>query len=643
MRRIVMTILGALLLGTQAVAAQSERELFREALDALSAGNPDQALARLQSLDDYPLRPYLEYRLLRERLDELPVEQVLAFEADWPHFYLAGNLRASLLHRLADQERWPEFLGVHRPEVDDEVTLGCHRLHAEYRLDQPSGQWLSLAREKWLSGTSRPEACDPVFDVLYTRQWVDEDLRRTRIRLAMEQNNPGLARYLARDQSESLRDYLGELERARSEPLAYLSAQLEAGRPSALAGNEIRVAAFRWAARDRLDPVMALAERLPDDWGLTAGERAQIRREIGLRAAWRHRSDALAWLVRVPDEYSDESVRAWRVRAALRALDWAAVLAAFERLEPAEQAEAQWRYWQARALAETGADDRAEAIWRDLAAVPDYYGMLSADRLGQRYALDHPGARFSSAQRAALAGRPGIRMAREFLALGMLRQARLQWNHCLGRLSAEELELAAELADDWAWHDRAAVAVGRFKRVGGHERLDLRYPLPWRDRVELLADRENVSATWIYAVMRRESLFMHDVGSSAGAQGLMQLMPATAEWLGQRRRSPVALGDLTDIDTNLSLGAYYLGYLSDLFGDHQVLATAAYNAGQGRVRQWLPARALPADIWIETVPFTETRRYLRAVLSAMPIFAWRLDEPVEPLARVMSSVEPRER
>ncbi|MGC9457699.1 MAG: hypothetical protein ACP5DC_09265, partial [Halothiobacillaceae bacterium] len=318
MKRILLAACAALVLCAQGALAQTPRDAFRTALDAVSAGQLEQAREQLAALVDYPLRPYLEYRILRASLDEVPVGRTLAFERDWPHFYLAGALREAKLHQLAEQERWSDFLGAHRPETDNEVTLGCHRLHAEYRLEQPSGQWLTLAREKWLSGSSRPEACDPVFDVLYERQWIDEDHRRTRIRLAVEQGNLGLARYLARGQSQSVREYLALLEQARSEPLAYLTGEVADGGSGVDGRNAVRVAAFRWAAREDLDRAMALADLLPESWRLSVAEQAGIWREIGLRAAWRHRPEALGWLARVPDDHADETVRAWRVRAALR-------------------------------------------------------------------------------------------------------------------------------------------------------------------------------------------------------------------------------------------------------------------------------------------------------------------------------------
>jgi len=638
----ILWLLG--LLTVPVMAAEADRKQFQSILTAIEAGESG-LTEQIAQLDGYPLQGYLEYRLLRRDIRRASAEQIESFMQKWADSYLSDALRNDFLYELARRKDWAGFERIYDPKRDTAIALQCHYLEAQLRQQSMAADWEDKARSLWLSGTSRPKACDPVFDYLYENGLISLDHRRQRIAMAYERGNDRLARFLARGQPEVVQVHMRHWSAARKDAKAFLQAELKDNTPDQANPwrNDVRVQAFRWLARENVSDAVVLAHQIPDSWQLSAQQLAAIWREIGLRAAWRHYPEAYAWLSRVPTSESDEAVRVWRVRAALRIQDWAAVLEALDGLTEQEQSEAEWQYWRARALMETGRRDDATRIFRELAQSPTYYGMLAADRIGAPYQLSHPGPRYNQSQRQALARQMALRMAREFWELGMLHEARLQWNFALNRMDRTQLEIAAELADQWGWHDRAAVTVGRIKRAGGEERLDLGYPLPWREQVMRLAKAEQVDPSWVYGVIRRESLFMHDVSSSAGAVGLMQLMPATAEWIGGRRNLIYQRDRLTDVDTNLALGTAYLNYLTDRFGGHKVLATAAYNAGQGRVRQWLPTECMPADIWIDTVPFTETREYARAVLNAAAIFSWRMDNEPHPISSWMPPVPPRER
>ena len=187
---------------------------------------------------------------------------------------------------------------------------------------------------------------------------------------------------------------------------------------------------------------------------------------------------------------------------------------------------------------------------------------------------------------------------------------------------------AAELADDWGWADRSVFSVAK---TGKKDALELRFPMPHTSEVQKASVKNAIETAWIYGVMRRESGFIEDIRSGAGAVGLMQLMPATAKDVA-RRQGKKRVGDLTRAKDNISLGSYYLRYVLNKFNNNQPLATAAYNAGPARVKRWLPREhALSADVWIDTIPYSETRRYVRAVMAYTTIFEWRMNQQVTPL------------
>jgi soluble lytic murein transglycosylase len=265
-----------------------------------------------------------------------------------------------------------------------------------------------------------------------------------------------------------------------------------------------------------------------------------------------------------------------------------------------------------------------------LAGERDYYGFLAADRVGQVYRFGHDAVPFTETDLAAAEALPGIARARELLRVGLTIDARREWRDAIRDLDDRQLEIAAVLAGRWGWHDRAIVTVARADHF---DDLDLRFPLVYQDLVLSNARATGLDPAWVYGVMRQESAFWEDARSRSGALGLMQLMPSTARETARRLRERVDdVYDLLSPPKNIRLGVAYLRRVLDRFDGHQGLATAAYNAGPGRVRSWLPgSHPLAADIWVDTVPFNETRGYVKRVMAYTAIYEHRLERPVRPL------------
>ena len=374
--------------------------------------------------------------------------------------------------------------------------------------------------------------------------------------------------------------------------------------------------------------------------GLGAAARAGVERRIGLSFASERDPRAIEWLRNVDAAHADMLTQRWRVAAAALHSQWNEVLEGISSMPDSERERERWRYWRARALEATGDFDRARETFESLAQERDYYGFLAADRLGTAYRFNHRPLDIAPETVERVAAMPGVQRALEMFALERRVDARREWHRLIRSLDEEELKAASWLAQCRDWHGRAILTIARTPER--HD-LELRFPVAYRDIVESAARRRNLSPAAVYALIRQESAFMPDARSPAGALGLMQLMPRTGrmvmrtanrKWRGTRQ--------LLAPDLNVDLGTRYFQSLLEKTNGHPVLATASYNAGPHRVRKWLPeTRGVDVAAWIDNIPFTETRRYVRRYLAYSTIYEHRLGRQPRRLSERMPPVPVR--
>ena len=379
----------------------------------------------------------------------------------------------------------------------------------------------------------------------------------------------------------------------------------------------------------RRDPKLAAAtwERLRTRFAFSVTAVATVHRRIGLSYAFAHEADALVWLNAIPESEMDDRAREWRILSSMlhgewrRALEHILAIGGGKAMRtPSSQ---RWRYWMARALESLGRQDDADSIYTQLARERSYYGFLAADRTERDYQLNHRALEYSDHELRLLVAQPGAMRARELYRLGRSVDARREWHMFTQGMSDEELARAAKLAHRWGWHGRAIMTVARTPHL---DDLEMRFPLAYQDRVLEQARAQRLDPAWLYAIVRQESAFIADARSPAGALGLMQIMPGTGRRLGRSLDKPLKnLRQLLDTDVSLEFGSTYLRILLDKLDEHPILAAAAYNAGLHRVERWRPAqRSISADLWIETIPYRETREYLRRVVAYTTIYEQRL-------------------
>lgn len=590
---------------------EQQRRGFVAAERALDTGNDAQFASLAASLRDYPLYPYLRYRWLRQHLSEsTAIENFLRDHAETRY---ANRLRKVWLAHLAAQRQWSLLLRHYRADLGSEADCLYH--WAQYQTGQRTAA-LRAAASLWHTGQSLPEACDPLFKV-----WMDSPSFSTehvwqRFALALDKRNVRLARYLMRylpaTQTEDAAWWL------RVDATPALAEQASQWQASPRRGRIFGYAIERLASQD-VERAVALWDAQRARFPLDDATQQRVEQRLALHLAYRKHPSAYDRLQRLPDH--DEKVREWRVRAALSQQNWPGVLAALDRLTADEQQRPNWRYWRARALTQTGQLAASHALWQTLAHDRSFHGFLAADHIGKTYHLAHRPV--TTLPEHVLFQHQNFRMAREWRALGRDELAKQEWWHGVKTLRNDELITAAKLAERWQWPQ---VAIFTLARADYWDDLDVRFPLLYLPHVERFARQHDLPPALVYGVIRRESALDVMAHSPVGAKGLMQLMPTTAQQIAKTLGEPWSSEQvLYDVATNLRYGTYYYRKMLDQFAGHHALAAAAYNAGPQRVKRWLPReQRLPADIWIETIPFTETRNYVTSVLAYAMIYQQRL-------------------
>lgn len=611
-----------------------QQRQFQDARTALKKGHLKRFRRLKSQLAGYPLQGYLDYLFLSQRLSSRPDKEILAFFAANDHAAYAIILRKKWLHQLARQGKWRTFLNEYRVGLGD--NLYCRQLQARLKTS-------SMARVKddiqtmWLVGKSQPKSCNNVF-----KQWIGKGHLTTalvwqRIDLAMANRKLSLARYLSRFLNKQDSRWVERWIRMHRRPKQLLHASIYK-KDTAIIRKIVAHGIQRLALIDA-ESAHEIWQKIKGRYRFEKKRAAEIQRYIALRAAYQGKPQALLWLTLVDPQAVNDRVREWRIRTAISLEDWAAVLVWVNAMDASKRNSSRWRYWRARALEQRKRIDEANKLYALVAMDRDYHGFLSADRLKIPYSMNDRAVDFNEHELMDIGTIPGIARAREFYHLGYHIDARREWNHTIQGFSPRQLQLAAVLAQQWGWHDRAILTVARAKHYSD---LKMRFPIVYRKQVEHNAKKFKLEPAWIFGVLRQESAYMHDARSLAGALGLMQLMPRTARHVGRLIKSPLRRNrDLLNADKNIRLGSAYLRRVLDNNKGNQVLATASYNAGVQRVRQWIAKdKSIEADIWIESVPFNETRDYIRRVMTYTAIFENRLGKKITPISKRMPLIKP---
>jgi len=608
-------------------SVESDYRAAREAFQKNQQARFERHAARIPG--DHPLAPYPRYwRLQSGKPSSAEMLDFIERHADTP---LSNRVRADLARRLARAADWAGF-ARHYPAIQrPDQELQCYDMQARMLAGIASAESEGLAL--WRTPRDLPSSCDALFALLEQRGSLTSEERLRRLRLALDTNNLGLAGEINARLAMSERMTSNALDEAQAHPARLVAT------PAATRGQrEAALFALTRIARD--DPETAASLWAQHQSRFSENEQRYGWGQIAAQAARRHDPRALRWFSQAGAPQSDLQAQ-WRARAALRGSQWAEVYQAIQAMPEAMREQAVWRYWRARALQALNAGFQANMLFAVLSREIHYYGLLAAEELPSKLEARPANYKVTPDDIRFVEALPGLRRALLLHRLGDPGNAVAEWDWALRGLEDRHILAAAELARRANWHDRAIVTAERTREL--HD-FDLRYIAPYRDLASAYARQHALDEAWIYGLMRQESRFVKHARSSVGAQGLMQIMPATAQWiaeqLGLKRGAHAAVWQP---ETNIRFGTFYLRHVYDSLHRSPVLATAAYNAGPGRARRWQAEVPLEGAIYIETIPFVETREYVKKVMANAMFYRARFGFESLPLKEHLGVIPARPR
>lgn len=617
-----------LLIGLPAVAVpappeklDASRESYSDAVEAIDRGQWTEYRQLRPGLDEYPLAVYLDYYQLSRQVHKVrpaDARRFISLSEDTP---LPNRFLGTYLRQAGKDRRWQDFLAV-KPDEPVSVDLKCYYFRAKLATGDTLAAWEGAER-LWVHGKSQPKPCDPLFNAWLKAGQISDEVVWARLLEAFDARQRSLMTYVARKGSDQLKPWSDKLLAVYQQPSKLRSHQLPADQPYSA---DIATQGLAYLAR--YNPARAL-----DDWEYYRGrlnfseeQRSKVEYAIALQSLFAKTEANLDWLPGALQRLGEDKLVEIRLRWALAEQDWPAVAQTLPLLsEEAQQKEA-WRYWQARSYAQAGDDVASRQILEALAGERDYYGFLAADRLRQPYAFNFQPLVLQSAGTAPLHQLPAVQRIGELHYHEEQRNAHSEWYKVLQDTSEPTQQQAlARLAAEQGWH---RMAIDAATRAQAWDALDVRFPTPYQETFEHHATVQRVPHTELMAIARRESAFFPEARSPVGARGLMQIMPATGQAVASQIGKPHTREALYSVEHNILLGSAYYRQLLDRFDGNRIFALAAYNAGPHRVDRWRNAKGdqVPVDIWVETIPYRETRNYVQAVLSYNVVFQYRLGD-----------------
>lgn len=616
-----------------AAAGDADFMAVREAFRSGDAARIDRLAPRFK---DTPLEPYVTYYQLRLRLDTAAPAVMRAFLARPDDTPVIDRLRGEWLKVLGKKQKWDDFAEAYPRLLNEDAELACYALQMRRSTEEQTV--LEEARKLWLSsGVELPQSCTPLFEAAQANGSIGEDEVWARVRLALEEGGVSLARLLASKLPPGRVLAAADLGSASKDPRRYLEkADLE----HATEGQRA-IALFALLRLGRQVPQLAYAqwERLGEHFN--AEEQRYFYARLGYEGALNVDARALEWYKAAGDMPLSGQQLAWRTRAALRVLDWGEVWASIAAMPLQQQYEGAWRYWGGRALEALGRDEEAQKLLLSLSNEYNFYGILAAEELGLASDSGIMSGNFKPGQAEldAMLELPAVQRTLALYRMDQRTDAFREWAWTVRAFDDRQLLTAAEIARRNGMYDRAINTADRTVLL--HD-FDLRYLAPYRDELRGHIQQNQLEEAWVYGLVRQESRFVSQAKSNVGAAGLMQIMPATARWAARK----LGMKDyrhsmIKQTDANLTLGTYYMKSVLGWFDNDAVLATTAYNAGPVRARKWRGDIPLEGAIYIETIPYSETREYVKKVMSNTVFYARQFGQPPLTLKQRLGVVAPK--
>ena len=600
-------------------APSSDDRIFMQLREASRANDAGRAALLASQIPNYPAPGYIDYFTIKPQLfdaqgharPDAPDAPVLSFLQRYDGQAIADRMRNDYLVVLGGRHDWRNFQEQYsRFVLNDDTQVKCYALEARMSRGENVAD---AARALLVDPKSYGDGCvDLIAALAESGQFTSDDIWQ-QIRLAYEQNYTTTGANIV--------DALGQerpkpelLDNAVNKPPLYLARGVMPNTPA----HQLTLLAVTRLARN--DPAMAAATFSSVAPSLTAAERAVGWGTIGYQAALKRMPAAADWYRLSANAQLSNPAYEWRTRSALLAGDWNMVRWSVEQMPPTLRSQPSWTYWHARAVKQAGDTATANQEFQSIADQYNFYGQLALEELGQKITLP-PRTTVSDAEVTQMQSVPGFGLSQRFYALNLRLEGNREWNWPLRTMTDRQLIAAAQYAKRIELFDRTVNTADKTKSE--HD-FSLRYLSPFREIVERDAQDTGLDIEWAYGLIRQESRFIINARSEVGAGGLMQLMPGTAQLVAKKiGLGPVSRAQMNDINTNILLGTNYLSMIYNQFDNSPVLATAGYNAGPGRPKQWRQDLRAPVEgaVFAETIPFSETRDYVKNVLSNTVYYA----------------------
>ena len=601
---------------------EQQRQRYQQIKQAWDSNQMATVEQLLPTLQDYPLYPYLEYRLLAQDLDQETSLAVQNFIQKYPTLPPARSLKTRFVNVLAHRQDWQGVLNF-SPDEPTPVQARCNWYYAKWSTGKQQAAF-DGAKAIWLRGTALPNDCDKLFSVWQASGQLSPITILERIRLAMKAGNDSLVSYLAKTLPADYKTMSDALLALQKDPQSVTTFANSVGATDFT--RQATIFAFTRVARADMETARSLIPELVRAQKM-GPEDEQALKEI---VVWRMMgsdltSEQARWRDAVVMNSESTALVERRVRLALSENDRRGLNTWIARLPVEAKEKDEWQYWQADLLYSKDRKEEADDILRKLMKERGFYPMVAAQRLGVDYPLQVDAAPKPD---AATTQGPELARVRELMYWGMDNLARSEWANLIGSKTHVQQQMLARYASEQDWWDLSVQATITAKMW---DSLKERFPLAWQDLYKQNTQGKSIPQSYAMAISRQESAWNPKARSPVGASGLMQIMPATAAHTVKMFSIPgyVNASQLFDPQTNIQIGTQYLEYVYQQFDKNRIFASAAYNAGPGRVRTWQGSTAgnLNAVAFIETIPFSETRGYVKNVLAYDAYYRYFLGQP----------------
>ena len=616
---------GALIVAVMAsVSVQSQqldrqRIAYADAMQAMKRGDW-KAYEQLRSgLADYPLVTYLEYFKLTRQPAPIAAADAQRFLGDSVDIPLRNRFLAVYLRQAGKARRWQDFLAVN-PTEPNSIEMKCYYFRAQLAQGETTLAWEG-ARKLWEHGRSQPRECDPLFKAWLAAGQLTDAAVWARLLNAFDARQGSLLRYVVNKSSADLRPWADRLMAVYSNPESLIRQTLP---PNSTYSADIASHGLAYLARNSPPKALSYWSDYQQRMQFNPEQTNTVEYAIARQSLFARTAAHDQWLEGALTRLEDDELVGIRLRWALSKQDWTALERNLPLLSETGRDKTVWRYWQAMVLERRGDTGAAKTHLEQLAKERDYYGFLAADRIDRLYAFSH--LKLEMNEESPVKKLLALQRIEELKFHNEPVLAHSEWHKVLrdNDESAQQQDLML-LASHKGWYRMAIDAATSAK---AWDALDQRFPTPYNDVFNRHASSRGVPATELMAIARRESAFFPKAISPAGARGLMQIMPATGKSMAASLKQPHSRAKLFEVEHNVLLGSAYYRQLLDRFDGNRVFALTGYNAGPNRVSRWRQkgGQGVPVELWIETIPYKETRNYVQAVLSYNVVFQYLLGE-----------------